>query len=224
MKRYVILTLAAIITMAATGANAAEPLLKVSVLDNDVLCLQASDVPGNVKDQIPAATVPSHLAGTVLDLRFADDAATNAADYFVRKKSPLVVLVNGETKGEAARLAMQLRKDALAVLIGSTNSPVDLAPDILVAVSAEDEKKFQENPFLKPEFGPLKDVSGTNLLAFIDHTSEADLVRKRIKDGDEDGTVSTPRAEPPRPVIRDPALARATDLLRALAALHAARG
>ena len=46
----------------------------------------------------------------------------------------------------------------------------------------------------------------------------------RVKDGDDDGSVSTPRADPPQPVIRDPALARAMDLLKALAALHPARG
>jgi hypothetical protein len=62
------------------------------------------------------------------------------------------------------------------------------------------------------------------LLGFVDHTSEADLVRKRIKDGESDGAIATPRAEPPQPVIRDPALARAVDLVKALAALHPARG
>ena len=35
---------------------------------------------------------------------------------------------------------------------------------------------------------------------------------------------STPRAEPAQPVIRDPALARAVDLLKALAVLHKPRG
>ena len=68
-------------------------------------------------------------------------------------------------------------------------------------------------------------MSATNeLLAFVDHTSEADLVRKRIKDGEDDGEATQPRVEPPQPVIRDPALARAVDLLKALAALHPARG
>jgi hypothetical protein len=57
----------------------------------------------------------------------------------------------------------------------------------------------------------------------VDHTSEAELVRKRVKDGDETDAAS-PRAEPPQPVVRDPALARAIDLLKALAALHPARG
>jgi len=173
-------------------------------------------------DQIRATAVPGHLAGTVLDLRFADDAATNTADYFLQRKLPLVILINSQTRGAAAALAEQLRAKAPAVLIGNTNSPASLSPDIVVAVSADEELKFQDDPFLKPGAGPANSLSVSNsLLAFVDHTSEADLVRKRIKDGDDDGEISKPRAEPLLPVIRDPALARAVDLLKALAALQA---
>jgi len=222
MKSYFGLFLA----LALTGLTAAaeEPSLKVSVLDNAVLCVRASKVPEDVKEQIRAATVPSHLSGTVLDLRFADGAASNAADYFIRQKTPLAILVNGETHGAAADLARQLHISAAAVLIGSTNSSSELRPDVIVSVSTEDEKEFQDNPFFKSNASSVPSLSGTNLLAFVDHTSEADLVRKRIKDGEQDGSASTPRAEPPRPVIRDPALARAMDLLKALAVLHTARG
>ncbi len=210
---------------AALACGAGEPPMKISVLDNAVLCVRASQLPGTVADAIRAAGVPGHLAGMVLDLRFADGAATNAADYFIRKRMPLVVLVNSLTRGPALALAAQLRADAAAVLIGSTNSPASLTPDIVVAVGAEEEKKFQEDPFLKAAAAPPTEMSATNeLLAFVDHTSEADLVRKRIKDGEDDGEVTQPRVEPPQPVIRDPALARAVDLLKALAALHPARG
>jgi hypothetical protein len=159
-----------------------------------------------------------------LDLRFADGAATNAADFFVQGKSPLVVLVNSQTRGAAAQLAADLRDSASAILIGSTNLPKTLSPDIVVAVSPEDELKFQEDPFLAAATNPLGMGPTTNLLAFVDHTSEAELVRKRVKDGEEEGDISTPRSAPPQPVIRDPALARATDLLKALAALHPGRG
>jgi hypothetical protein len=223
MKKYVVLFVVAALT--ATTVGASELPLKISVLDNAVLCVRASHLPGDVKEQIRAADVPSHLAGTVLDLRFADGAATNAGDYFLRRKLPLVILVNGQTRGPAAALAQQLRTDALAVLIGSTNTPASLSPDIVVAVGAEDEKRFQEDPFFTAAVSLPSSMSATNdLMAFVDHTSEADLVRKRIKDGDDDGEISAPRAEPPQPVIRDPELARAVDLLKALAVLHQARG
>lgn len=219
MTKYFFLFLAG-----ALSAGAVELPMKISVLDGSVLCVRASRVPENITDQIHATTMPNHLAGTVLDLRFADGAATNAADYFMHRKSPLVILVNGQTRGAAAALATQLRTSASAVLIGNTNSE-NLSPDIVVGVGLDDEKKFQDNPFFSVVTAPAGNLSATNdLLAFIDHTSEADLVRKRIKDGEGDGEVSTPRAEPPQPVIRDPALARAVDLLQALAALHPARG
>jgi hypothetical protein len=241
MNRTAVLFLAAALT-----AGAAEPLMKVSVLDNAVLCVRASRVPDNVKEQIRAATLPGHLAGTVLDLRFADDAATNAADYFIHRKSPLVVLVNSRTRGAAAALAAELRASAAAILIGSTNSPAELAPDILVAVSPDDEQKFQDNPFFKSASSPAGNLSATNLLAFVDHTSEAELVRKHLKDGEAEAPAadpsfptptaerakdsggasdaSAPRVEPPPHIVLDPALARAMDLLKALAALHPARG
>jgi len=247
MKKNAILL--PVFLLAALTTGAAEPPVKLSILDNTVLCVRASRVPDDVNDQIRATALPSHLAGTVLDLRFADDAATNAADYFIHRKSPLVILVNSRTRGPAANLATQLRASAAALLIGSTNSPTELAPDILVAVSADDEQKFQDNPFFVAT-SPFGNLSATNLLAFVDHTSEAELVRKHIKDGEEDGAGPGPAAEPPtaarikeratdgggaiedsfahaeasHPIVRDPALARAMDLLKALAALHPARG
>ncbi len=220
MNKCAILFLAA-----ALAAGAAEPAVKISVLENNVLCVRASRVPENFPEQIRAAAPTNRLAGTVLDLRFADDAATNAADYFTGQKSPLVILVNSRTRGAAAALAAQLRATVAAIVIGSTNPPGIISPDIAVAVSMDDEKKFQEDPYFKAAARPSRALPGTNnLLAFVDHTSEAELVRKRIKDGDEDGEITTPRAEPSQPVIADPALARAVDLLKALAVLHKARG
>jgi hypothetical protein len=72
----------------------------------------------------------------------------------------------------------------------------------------------------------LAKPAGTNdFLPFVDHMSEADLVRIRMKDGEDNAKASAlPRPAPVRPVIRDPALARAVDLLKALAALHPAHG
>jgi hypothetical protein len=52
-------------------------------------------------------------------------------------------------------------------------------------------------------------------------TSEAQLVRERSKDGDaDDNFAPTLRAAPPQPVIRDPALARAVDLIEGLAVVR----
>jgi len=48
-------------------------------------------------------------------------------------------------------------------------------------------------------------------------------VRRRLKDG-EDSMADAPSAAPEQPVIRDPALARAVDLFKALAVLNKSRG
>ena len=110
-----------------------------------------------------------------------------------------------------------------------TNSPTTAPaqPDIAVSIGAEDERAFMENPYAAlPEPGETNSTAATtNLLPFVDHTSEADLVRAKIKDGDELEPV--PVAErtpvPQKPFIRDPVLARAVDLIKGLAVVRAAQ-
>jgi len=222
MKKCAILFLAA-----AGSALAAGPALKISVLENDVLCVRAGSVTETFSAALHAAGPTNKISGMVLDLRFAGgDSPADAAGYFSRHPCPLVILVNSQTSGAAAALAAQLRAARTGVIIGSTNPPATVAPDITVAVSGADEKQFQENPLGPPAADqPFFLSESNNLLPFIDHMSEAELVRKRIKDGEEDsGSVAPANVEPGVPVIRDPALARAVDLLKAVAALHPARG
>lgn len=214
---------------AGAAAVADSQVVTVSIWETNVLCLRASRVTENFPDQLRASLPPGRTTGMVLDLRFADGdsgGADAAVKWFAAKKTPLVILVNSQTRGAAATLAAQLRASASAIVIGSTNPPGEIVPDVAVAASLVDEKKYQDNPCAAPVTNSLGSLSATNnhLLAFVDHTSEAELVRKRIKDGDEAGNLATPRAEPPQPVIRDPALARAVDLLKALAVLHKPRG
>ena len=45
-------------------------------------------------------------------------------------------------------------------------------------------------------------------------------MRAKIKDGDEDENTPVQPTGPPKPFIHDPALARALDLVKGLAALH----
>jgi hypothetical protein len=218
MKMFAILLLATTVSVWAD-----EPVLKVSLLENDVLCFRASRIPDDFAEQLHADQPTNKIVGTILDLRFADgDKDVSAGNLFADRKFPLVILVNSQTHGAALELAAQLRAGGRGIVIGSTNGKI--TPDIAIAANNDAEKKFQENPFI--QFPADKTTSSSNsnvFLPFIDHTSEADLVRKRVKDGDQ-GDDASARTEPDQPVIRDPALARAVDLLKALAILKRSRG
>ena len=96
-------------------------LAKSAVLEGNVAYLQVGQVGKNLPNEIRAAqsalAVSNKIAGTVLDLRFADgddlDSAKATADLFASKKLPLAILVNGGTLGAAGKLASELRVGAV---------------------------------------------------------------------------------------------------------------
>lgn len=180
----------------------------------------------------------------------ADDTVKTAADLLAAPKTPVVVLLNGATSGAAELLAAELR-DAGALLIGNptaglamtmTDYPLadgqrlrvatapiqwhgaDLAalqPDILVKCSLEDDRAFMEQPY-----GPAAQADGgadtNSFTQLLDHTTEADLVRQKRKDGDGSENPEPPaKTEAVPPVLRDPVLARAVDLVEGLAVVRA---
>ena len=128
-----------------------------------------------------------------------------------------------------------------------------LQPDIAVTVSADDERAFWENPYASPaQNNNSSGVATNNLLPFVDRISEADLVLQKQNDGKHTGalhmrdmdlpgagsiyiykqgdggnTNENPAparaAEPQKPVLRDPVLARAVDLIKGLAIVHQSR-
>jgi hypothetical protein len=142
------------------------------------------------------------------------------------------------SNGERLRVAA-----APAASGGSMNSRVQ--PDIAVTIAAGDERLFFDNPYQTIVTGSTNSSpAGTNYLPYVDHTSEADLVRQRQKDGklikapfsheelmreqggggdgNEDSAPAR-AAEPQKPVIRDPVLARAVDLIKGLAIVRESR-
>jgi hypothetical protein len=221
--------------------TASTVLVKSAVLDGNVAYLQVSQVGRNLAEEIRAAqgalAVSNKIAGTVLDLRFAggDDAAeAQAAEAMLAgEKLPLAILVNHETEGAAAALASALRAARAGLVFESVAGPAGAsggsnAPahsDIAVAIGTADERALMKNPYAAPmPDGTNSPVATNNVLPPVDYRSEADLVRAKIKDGEEFQPAPVARAaEPPRPFIRDPALARAVDLIKGLAALRASR-
>ena len=221
----------ALVLTAQLSFPAPAALLQSKVLENDVAYLRVGEAGKNLADEISAAegalTASNQTIGTVLDLRSADgdglDAAKSAADFFAARKLPLAILVNGDTRDAADKLASDLRDAQAGLIFGSATA--DLQPDITVTVKPVDEKIFLDDPYALPPTNNIVADGTTNALPYyIDHTSEADLVRQKIKDGDEDENTAPVRAAPAKPVIRDPALARAVDFLKALAILQPARG
>ena len=214
-------------------------LAKAAVLDGNVEYLQIGSVTTNLADEIHAAqnalAVSNAIAGTVLDLRFAggDDskAAQTTVNLFASKQLPLMILVNGETHDAAEALVSELRAERAGLVFESVSGPAQtngesnamVRPDIVVSIGMADERALMKNPFTTPVQVATDSLSDTNaMLPFVDHTSEADLVRAKIKDGDEMQPMPAVNPPPPQPpVIRDPALARAVDLIKGLAVARA---
>jgi hypothetical protein len=202
-------------------------LADFAVLEKNVAYLCVAAVGKNLSAEIQSAqnalAATNKIAGTVLDLRFAggDDsaAAKAAAELFAQKKLPLAILVNGETRGAAATLATDLREANDGLIFGNST---EVKPDIAVTVKIADEKMYLENPYAALAQDETNSSTVTNDFSpFIDHTSEADLVREKIKDGDQDEDSMPARpTEPQKPFIHDPVLARAVDLIKALAVVR----
>jgi C-terminal processing protease CtpA/Prc len=113
---------------------------------------------------------------------------------------------------------------------GSALSAQGLKPDIEVAVNADDERAYFADAFAQPRTNAtsvlaLSPSEVTNRPPRRPRISEADLVRER-RDGtnlNTDDFTAVRDREPEKPLIRDPALARAVDLLKGLAVVRRAR-
>ena len=234
--------LAAQSSLRADTTNSA--LVKSAMLEGNVAYLQVGQIGKNLASEIRAAqgafAVSNKIAGVVLDLRFADgndlDSTKVTEDLFASKNLPLAILVNGGTRGAAAALAADLREKRAGLVFGSAPEPDAFAgentppvqPDIIVPVALDDERGFLQNPYGPPQKDAHPAVAEkTDFLPLVDHTTEADLVRAKIKDGDQDEN-SAPQLAPGQPsepqsqVIRDPVLVRAVDLIKGLAIVRAA--
>lgn len=229
MTRRLLSFLAVLPVASLLRAEIASPVLfKSSLLESNVAYLRVGEVQKDLSAEISAAEsalmATNKIAGTILDLRFAGgdspDAAGATADFFAQKKWPLAILVNDETRGSAATLATTLREGHDGLVFGSAMT--GLKPDVAVMVKTNEDKFYWENPYASlPQSETNANVSTNNFSPYIDHTTEADLVRAKIKDGEQDENVMPQRpTEPQKPYIHDPVLARAVDLIKALAVIR----
>ncbi|MCX8091329.1 MAG: S41 family peptidase [Verrucomicrobiae bacterium] len=104
-----------------------------------------------------------------------------------------------------------------------------LKPDIEVTVPAPQERALYENPYGQPGETNLLAAAGedasavTNRPARRFRPTEADLVRARREGRSLTNEPPAREPSPSRPVIRDPVLARAVDLIKGLAVVRATR-
>jgi Peptidase family S41 len=148
------------------------------------------------------------------------------------RESGAALIIGSTTAGEVRMFQEFPLKNGERLRIATTPVKLDdssvisqVQPDITVPVSLDDERAFLKDPsalLAKSDNNP--GVATNSLLSFMDHISEADLVREKANDSEEHGGILPPHRvapqkpfEPEKPLIRDPALARALDLIKGLA-------
>lgn len=110
-------------------------------------------------------------------------------------------------------------------LAGGTALPANgLTPDILVNVPATTEKIYWNDPYALltvANSATNNTASSTNRVTRRPRTTESDLIRAHRQGLNPEETPAAPREpEPEIPVLRDPALGRAVDLLKGLAVVR----
>jgi hypothetical protein len=110
-----------------------------------------------------------------------------------------------------------------------------IKPDINVAVRPEDEKAYYADPYkeLPSTISFSTALMGTPPTTTTNRprtrTSEADLIRERKErpgmelEGSTQADDNSSRADSDKPVVRDPVLGRALDLVKGIAALKQTR-
>jgi hypothetical protein len=108
----------------------------------------------------------------------------------------------------------------------TTLSEQGLKPDITVEVAAADERAYYADAYKMPRRAELlagaglsltNQASGTNRAVRRPRFNEAELVRERREGISEADMTALGEREPEKPMVTDPVLARALDLLKGLA-------
>jgi hypothetical protein len=157
-------------------------------------------------------------------------AAAEAVAAMLRQAG-VGLLVGSRTAGQASVMrgftlstGQSLQVAVAPVQLGDAKaiSTNGVAPDIDVAVSADEEKAYYADPYTPIASATAANGGSTNLSATAHvpkrtRVTEADLVREKHGDPGSDEAAAPKRIEPETPQIQDPALARAIDLLKGLA-------
>jgi hypothetical protein len=150
----------------------------------------------------------------------------------VMRESAIGLILGGTTAGRASvfkEFALsdgeKLRVAVAPVSLGSGAALTQgVVPDIIVDTSLEDEKVFLQNPYASPHPSEVAKTEATNqVIASPRRFNEAELVREHAEGEDMEDILDEAGpavAEPGPPVVADPVLARALDLLKGLAVVQ----
>jgi hypothetical protein len=160
----------------------------------------------------------------------AQTAGAAEALAAVLRDAEVGLILGGQTAGQASvfkefplRGGGKLRVAVAPVRFGEGKSlSHGLTPDIAVNTSLEDERAYLLDPF--KDLHPLPVAKADAIKALMDEPrmNEVELIREH-RDGnapDENAARNTPEVVEPAPVIADPALGRALDLLIGLAVVQ----
>jgi hypothetical protein len=190
------------------------------------------------KPKSDAITVP---VAVLVNQQTAGAAEALAA---ILRETDRGLILGAKTAGEATmaqdfplKNGQRLRIATAAVKLGNgeTLSVHGVKPDIQVAVNPQDEKAYLADPFKELSKPPtllagalFTPAAGTNATAGTNRAgrgrvSEADLIRERKEGRELDTSEPTLRdLEPQKPVVRDPVLGRALDLIKGLSVIQQA--
>ena len=154
----------------------------------------------------------------------------------VMRQAGIGLILGSKTAGQAVvarefplKNGDKLKIATARIEVGETVllSPEGVKPDIQVDVRPEDERAYYYDAFKMIERGdqtanagnPTNQVATTNRIR-RPRFNEAELVRERREGANLDLDLAEEKEEPEKPTVRDPALARALDLLKGLAVVR----
>lgn len=194
-------------------------------LDADRLLLKWGDsvarsTPKSDSIQKPVAVLVNHRTGGAAEALAA-----------ALRETEVSLTIGSQTAG-AARLyeeflltngqRIRVASESLQIGEGRRFPEMGLTPDLLVAVDEKTERAFLEDPFMEIA-STLTTADGKSEVAAPSglqrrRMNESDLIRMRGLGNDLDSNESAPLTDvTQKPLIRDPALARAVDFLKGLA-------
>jgi hypothetical protein len=155
------------------------------------------------------------------------------------RESGAGLILGGRTAGQAMvtqdfplRNGDQLRVATAPVQLGDGAALTSVKPDISVEVTPEEERAYYSDAFRLAGRGDLSagvamtlanPPSGTNRVTRRPRFNEAELVRERREGLTEGDMTGARERDVEKPMVYDPALARALDLLKGLAVVRQSR-